>query len=216
MRSGAVVLKPAKRPLSHWQVQDERDPVLAPPHPVDEELVVSRAGRPLESRRHRQQVSDRDLSLQARAGSALGEEAEDALVDSLDEPPIDGDADQGGNEALGHRSDQMCIVLTGSAVVLLENETASSGDETRGDAAITGSDFPVEVRQHRSTHPHRVGVRPTPVQRGPVRPVCGDHVSRKGPVRERGFRCRSRGDPWAMISPPSPPPPGPSSISQSQ
>ena len=96
MRSGAVVLKRPKRSVLHGQVEDERDPVPAPAHSVEEQLVTPCAGAPLEAGRHGQQVFDRQPTLQllVRTGSVLWEEAQDTLVDSLDEPPVYGNADE--------------------------------------------------------------------------------------------------------------------------
>ena len=82
-----------------------------------------------------------------RAGRKLGEKVQDALVDSLDKPLIYGNADQGGDKALGHRSDQVCIVLTKSAVIPLKNEIASSYNQKSVDAAKASFDFPFKVRQ---------------------------------------------------------------------
>jgi hypothetical protein len=72
-------------------------------------------------------------------------------VDALDKSLIDGNADQGGDKALGHRSDQVSIVLTKSAIVPLKNEIAAPHDEKRVDAAKAGLDLPFQPRQRRAT-----------------------------------------------------------------
>jgi len=116
----------------------------------------SRAGTPLESSCHCKQVSDRYLSLQVvvRAGGVLGKKVQDSLVNSLDKPLIYGNADQGGDKALGHRSNQMFVALTTSAKIPLKDKIATSHNEKGADAAIARLDFSFKVRQGLCAHPH--------------------------------------------------------------
>ena len=214
----AAVLKLAKRSLSNRQGQDERHPVLFPPQAVDHQLVGARSGTPLEPGCHGKQVLDGYLALQViiRTRHVLGKETQDVLVNSFDKPLLDRYADQSGDKALGHRSDDMFVVLAETVVIPLVNKIACSNEEKGVDAAIAGFDFLVKVRQGLCAHSHRFRICAAPFLAGPIDFAQSFRVSRKGPVCEAGFCCRSTGEPWAMTLPPALPPPGPNSISQSQ
>ena len=71
------------------------------------------------------------------------------LVDAFDKSLFYGDTNQGGDEALGYRSDQVLIVLTESVVIAF---LAFSHDEKCIDATESGIDFSSDVK-HQTRFP---------------------------------------------------------------
>ena len=101
-------------------------------HPVaaaDPRPVVA-AARRLEARPHRQEILDRDRQLAFVGGLLqLREPRDDWLAHALDEPLVDGDADERGNDALRRRLHVREARCAAPLRVILDDELAAPADE---------------------------------------------------------------------------------------
>ena len=157
MHAARAILEPAARLGHHGEIEHELDPVGAAHHLREGDLPVLPVA--VQSRRHRQQVLDREALL---PGVAVGdgpapEEPQHRLRHPAQVVPSDGDADQGGGDALGHRRDVVPQIVLEGPEVGIQHQVAVANDGQAVDRDLPLADQVECFGQHPGVHPLRFG-----------------------------------------------------------
>ncbi len=174
MYATGAVLEPAAGIGNDGEIEHELDPIVAAHHLRERDLSV--LGVAVQAGSHGQQVLDRHALLpRIEVGDApLTEHRHHRLSYAGQLVPPDGDADEGGGDALGHRGEVVQQAVLEWPEVRVQHDVAVAHDRQTVDRDLPLTDVVEGFGQHSRVHPLLFGGGVAPAAGGPV------HLLRSG------------------------------------